>query len=295
MRELALLGATASGKTSLAIYLATKYDGVILSLDSLSIYRGIDIASAKPSLEERATIKHFGVDVIYPNEEFNVTLFFDIYRRAKEFAVENNKMLIIVGGTSFYLKAMLDGLSHKPLVSKESKTKVREALKHLEATYEMIEKEDSTYAKTITKNDKYRIEKWLEIYYETKEIPSKFLKSTLQEPLIKSIFIYELLVDREELRENIRIRTNTMIKDGLIDEVVGLEKKYSRLPKCMKAIGIKEVLAYLDGDFSLDEMREKIITNTAQLAKRQRTFNKTQFSQPIIQGNYEELVEKIQL
>lgn len=294
MRKLALLGATASGKTSLAMYLATKYDGVILSLDSLSICRGIDIASAKPSQDERETIRHFGVDVISPNEEFNVTIFFDIYKKAKEFAMQNGKTLIIVGGTSFYLKAMLDGLSHKPLVSKSSKAKVARALKHLEATYQMIEEKDSIYAKTITKNDKYRIEKWLEIYYETKEIPSRYLKSTLQAPLIKNIFIYELLLDREVLRENIRIRTNKMIQEGLIDEVVGLEKKYSRVPKCMKAIGIKEVLAYLDGHFSFDEMREKIITNTAQLAKRQRTFNKTQFSQPMIRGNYEELVEKIE-
>lgn len=294
MREIALLGATASGKTNLAMSLAKKFKSVILSLDSLSVYKEIDIASAKPTPKEMSEVKHFGINIIRADEVFNVTLFFDLYKQAKKFAKETNSSLIIVGGTSFYLKAMLSGLSDKPFISEENSAKVARYLQDIPEVYKIIQNIDSKYAKTITKNDKYRMEKWLEIYFETGEVPSQFFAKTLKEPLIKSIPIYELLVDKEILRQKITLRTENMIKIGLIAEIVELEKKYGREPRCMKAIGIKEVLAYLDGLYSLEEMREKIITNTARLAKRQRTFNKTQFAHPIIQGTHEELLERVE-
>lgn len=291
IREFALLGVTASGKTSLALELAQKYDGVILSLDSLSIYRGIDIASAKPTAEERGDIKHFGIDIINPDEIFNVTMFFTLYQEAYEYAQKNNKTLIIVGGTSFYLKAMLTGLSDKPLVSEAVQKKVSRKLTHIDEAYEFISSTDSVYAQNISSKDRYRMEKWFEIYYETGVTPSVYLKQTLKKPVIENIDIYELTIERDILREKIELRTKHMLDSGLIAEIVGLEKRYGRLPRCMKAIGIKEVLSYLDGEFSLDEMREKIVTNTYKLAKRQRTFNKSQFTNFHIQrGEKEELL-----
>lgn len=293
MKQLAILGATASGKTNLALTLANKLDGVILSLDSLSIYREIDIASAKPTKDELSQVKHFGVDVINPDEIFNVTLFFDLYNEAKEYALANNKTLVIVGGTSFYLKAMLTGLSDKPLVCEETKQKVARSLSDLGSTYELIKEIDEEYAQKITSKDTYRMEKWLEIYIETGSVPSEYLKKTLKEPIIKSIPIYELVLDRDELRQKIKLRTKQMLDNGLVAEVVGLEKKYGRLPRCMKAIGIKEVLEYLDGYYTLELMEEKIVTNTSKLAKRQRTFNKTQFTQDITRGEYDGLLEAV--
>lgn len=294
MNELAILGPTASGKTNLALTLANELNGVILSLDSLSIYKGIDIASAKPTKEELEQVKHFGVNIINPNEIFNVTLFFDLYKKAKEYAVTNNKMLVIVGGTSFYLKAMLTGLSDKPLVSEDTKQKVARSLSDVGSTFEMIKDIDEEYANKITSKDSYRIEKWLEIYYESGLVPSQYLKKTLKEPIIKDIPIFELSIDRDILRQKIRLRTSQMLEKGLVAEIVGLEKKYGRLPRCMKAIGIKEVLEYLDGFYGLKEMEEKIITNTAKLAKRQRTFNKTQFTHKIIKNEYDGLLKTIQ-
>ncbi len=293
VRELALLGATASGKTSLALKLANKLDGVILSLDSLSIYKEIDIASAKPSKEEQKSAKHFGIDVINPNEPFNVTLFFNLYNDAKKYCLDNDKTLIIVGGTSFYLKAMLSGLSDKPQINELIRNEVSKELKNLDSVYELICQIDNEYANKITNKDAYRMEKWLEIYLSTKQKPSEFLKHSMQKSVIKDIPIYELLVDKNELREKIALRTKLMIKDGLVDEIVGLEQKYSRAPRCMKAIGIKEVFEYLDGYLTLAQMEEKITTNTAKLAKRQRTFNKTQFSQEIIKDAATNLFEKI--
>ena len=282
MKELVILGPTASGKTALSIKLAQKFDGVILSLDSLSIYKDIDIASAKPTCKEREGIKHFGIDVITPDTEFNVTLFFNLYKEAKEYAIQNSKNLIIVGGTSFYLKAMLSGLSEKPNVTDEIREKVAKTLQDLPSAYEKICQTDEEYAAKITNNDSYRMEKWYEIYYVANQVPSTFLKETMKPPLLKSIPIYEIETDRDVLRERIRLRTSIMLENGLLEEIKMLESKYTRKPNCMKAIGIKEVLAYFDGEYDFEEMKEKIITNTARLAKRQRTFNKTQFAPHII-------------
>jgi tRNA dimethylallyltransferase len=275
--QFALIGTTASGKSDLALRLASKLNAIILSLDSLSVYKEIDIASAKPTKNELKKIKHFGIDEIYPNEIFNVTLFFDLYREAKKEALHKNIPLIIVGGTSFYLKAMLSGLSDKPLISKENALKVSRVLRDLKTAYEKMVKIDPITEQKIEQNDTYRIEKWYEIYYQTKEIPSHFLKRTMREPIIKQIPIFEIETDKEILRNRISLRTKNMIENGLIDEVARLEKKYSREPNCMKAIGIKEVIDYFDGVYNLKELEEKISTNTAKLAKRQRTFNKTQF------------------
>ena len=110
-KEFAIIGTTASGKSDLAFELAKELNGVILSLDSLALYKEIDIASAKPNKEQLETIKHFGVDEIYPDEEFSVGAFFEIYKNAKDFARLQDCPLIITGGSGFYLKSMLSGLA----------------------------------------------------------------------------------------------------------------------------------------------------------------------------------------
>ena len=278
MREIAILGPTASGKTALSIDLAKKLDANILSLDSLSIYKEIDIASAKPSLKERGGVKHFGIDVLCVNEAFNVTTFFELYKQAKEQSQEEGKNLIIVGGTGFYLKSMIDGVSYKPELSETTKKKVTQ---YLQNGYEIMRDIDASYAVNISSSDSYRIEKWLEIYFETNTIPSKFFEQHPKKPVIQDIELYEIEVEKELLRERISQRTQMMIDDGLIDEVFFLENKYTRAPNPMKAIGIKETLAYFDGELNLTELKEKIVINTAKLAKRQRTFNATQFEEHI--------------
>lgn len=289
MREIAILGPTASGKTSLSINLAKKLNANILSLDSLSIYKEINIASAKPTLSERENIKHFGIDVLAVNENFNVTTFFELYKKAKKQSQIESKNLIIVGGTGFYLKCMIDGVSHKPQISDDTKQKVA---KNLKDGYEMMLKYDEKYASNISSNDSYRIEKWLEIYFQTNTIPSKFFEENEKEPIAKNLELYEIDIDKEILRQRISLRTKIMLDDGLIDEVFYLESKYTREPNPMKAIGIKETLAFFDGDLNKEELKEKIITNTARLAKRQRTFNATQFKEHT-KGSVQELYEII--
>ena len=276
--QLALIGPTASGKSALAIELAHKTNAYILSLDSLAIYKEINIASAKPSIEERQSIQHFGVDVIFPHKPFDVTTFIKLYQKAKEQAIKDGKNLIIVGGTSFYLNTLINGISELPKISKETQEKSNELLKDLSSAHKFLYDIDNKYLKSITIHDRYRIEKMLNLYFQTGMSPTDYFETHPPKPSItEPLPIYEITVEREILRKRINTRTLKMIKCGLIDEVFYLEKNYTRKPNCMKAIGIKEVLAYLDGNYSKMEMKEKIVTHTAQLAKRQRTFNASQF------------------
>ncbi|MDD3342005.1 MAG: tRNA (adenosine(37)-N6)-dimethylallyltransferase MiaA [Sulfurospirillaceae bacterium] len=277
MKTIAILGPTASGKTALSIALALEHQGIILSLDSLSIYKEIDIASAKPTLEERQGIPHFGIDELLPNEPFNVVMFFELYNKALTYAKCHDKNLFIVGGTGFYLKALMDGLSQKPSISLHVKEQIQTHLHNLPETYAMIEHYDSAYAQKIASTDRYRIEKWLEIFLSANTIPSAYLISHRNKALLEDVELFEIETDKEALRKKIALRTELMLKNGLIDEVFALENHYTRAPQCMKSIGIKEVLDYFDGKYALNLLHEKITTNTVQLAKRQRTFNTSQF------------------
>ena len=277
MKTIAILGPTASGKTALSIELALKYNAYIVSLDSLSIYKEIDIASAKPSLAERQGVQHFGMDVLLPSEHFDVTMFFTLFKEAQHEALREGKNLIIVGGTGFYLKAMMEGLSIKPEISLHVKEKIDHLLLNLETSYALINAHDEAFASKIASSDRYRIEKWLEIFFTTGEIPSAYLLHTKQVPLIKEVALFEIDTPREILAQRIALRTQNMLTQGLVDEVFGLEKRYSRAPQCMKAIGIKEVLDYFDGKLTFNALSERISFNTIHLAKRQRTFNASQF------------------
>jgi len=277
-KQFALIGSTASGKTDLAIAYAKKINANILSLDSLAIYKEIDIVSAKPTLEERGGILHYGIDLISPNEPFDVTTFIDLYQKAKKASIAKNKNLVIVGGTSFYLNILLTGISELPKISETAQLKTNECLKDLKEAHIFLSKLDATYMHSITPQDRYRIGKMLNLYFETNLNPTAYFKAhPPQATITENLPIYEIEVERTVLRERIKKRTIKMIERGVIDEVFSLEKHYTREPNCMKSIGIKEVLSYLDGHYTKMEMKEKIVTHTAQLAKRQRTFNKSQF------------------
>ena len=292
MKQIAIIAPTASGKTALSIEMAHKTNSIILSLDSLSIYKEIDIASAKPTLKERNGIVHFGIDELYPNEKFDVVKFIDIYKNAKKYALEYNKNLIIVGGTGFYLKAMIDGISPMPTISDEIINRVFQKLKNLEKTYNELYKLDNEYMKNIKPNDKYRIEKVLSLYLATNTIPSVYFKQNPPIKVIDNIKLFEIIWDVKELNKRIAKRTKMMIKDGIIDETIYLEKKYTRSIAPMNSIGIKETLEYLDGKIDKNQLEEKITIATRQLAKRQRTFNKGQF-RGVIKDNIENLKGKI--
>lgn len=285
MKQIAIVGSTASGKSDLAIRLAKQIDAYVLSLDSLSIYKEIDIASAKPTQSERADIKHYGVDLLYPDQGFDAVLFTKLYQECYEDAKKDNKNIIIVGGTSFYLKVLIDGISQLPKIDTATKAQTANSLKDLAQSYKMLQQIDPKYMSHIKPNDKYRIEKALDIYYQTSTAPSEYFTKHPPAPIIKEpLDIFEISIDRQKLRDRIFGRTKNMIDNGLIDEVAMLERKYTRSPNSMKAIGIAETLDYLDGIYSLDGLIEKISINTARLAKRQATFNNTQFENIVKKG-----------
>lgn len=277
MKTVAILGPTASGKTDLALALAGRHDAAILSLDSLAIYREIDIASAKPTAKERGEIPHFGIDILYPDEHFSVKTFIDLFREAENRCRRLGKNLIIVGGTGFYLKALVGGISEMPEISEHAKSHVRKILEKGKNGYEELRRIDPVHAETIKAGDRYRIEKALQLYFETGVAPSRYFAEHPPTPVVRDLPLFEISVERSLLQKRIEKRTDRMIEAGLVDEVAALEKKYGRAPNPMKAIGIIEVLDYFDGKLSFGQMRERIVIHTRQLAKRQRTFNSTQF------------------
>lgn len=278
MKKIAILGPTASGKTDLALKLAQNHNAYILSIDSLSVYKEIDIASAKPNKEELNTIKHFGVNVFSPDQSFSVMHFFDLYRESVKACDRDNKNLIIVGGSSFYLKSLIDGISELPDFSEETIVRTKSDLNDLSKAHQFLFDLDPDQMRHISTSDRYRIEKLLLIYHETNLAPSEYFKSHEVKKIASDLEVYEIDIERAVLRERIKLRTAMMVEMGIIDEVAALEKKYGRLPNSMKAIGIVETLEYLDNKIDKKQLIELIATHTAQLAKRQQTFNRTQFS-----------------
>lgn len=273
--EFALIGPTASGKTAIANTLAYEFKAVVLSLDSLCIYKQINIANAKSEDKVLKELDYFGVNLLNVDEHFNVSLFIQEYNKAKKWAQDKQKILIITGGTSFYLKILMQGLSEK--------IEEKEVLIDNNEIYKLLQKIDPDFK--IEKNDTYRLRKWFNIYESTKEIPSLFLKRTKKKPLIETIEIYNLFWDKEELRKNIQKRTKFMLDSGLIDEAKNLFDQYDANLKPLNSIGLKECKAYLNSQISYQELENLINIHTAQLAKRQRTFNK-QFKK--IDLNYDE-------
>ena len=271
MKELAIIGTTASGKTALSLEIANKTNSIILSLDSLCVYKEIDIASAKPTKIERSDIVHFGIDEVFPNEKFDVIEFLNLYKNAKEYAEKNMKNLIIVGGTGFYLKALVDGISD----GLKENTNLDMSLND---TYNLLYSLDKEYMQKIEPNDKYRVEKAYSIYKQSGLTPSEYFLKNPKIALSPNLPIFEILWEKDELTNRISLRTKQMIKAGLIDETIYLEKKYTRAPNCMSSIGIIETLEYLDGKIDKKSLEDKIIQNTLKLAKRQNTFNKGQFT-----------------
>lgn len=277
-KQLAIIGATASGKSDLAIEVAKKLDAYILSIDSLSVYKEIDIISAKPSKSELMEVVHFGIDVLGVNEHFSAEVFRKLYDEVVLKCVQDGKNLVIVGGTAFYLKSLIDGLSELPQISGDVEKEVALGMADLARCYSRLVQADAKYMKFISPNDTYRIHKAMLIFRASGVSPSEWFAQHPPKKMTQELPIFNIEVSRDVLRERIERRTAKMLEFGAIDEVCYLEQKYARTPNAMKSIGIVEILEYLDGKCSRDEMSANISLHTAQLAKRQQTFNRTQFT-----------------
>jgi tRNA dimethylallyltransferase len=246
-------------------------------MDSLSVYRSIDIASAKPAKAERDGLDYFGLDIVDPSDRFGADEFAKEFLRAKTFCEANDRDLIIVGGSSFYLKALIGGLSPIPKISPQIKAKVTTIIENISAAFYELKTIDPIYAKKIAANDRYRIEKALLIAYSSGEPPTVWFAKNPPKPILTGAKIALVTTPIEILRERIALRARKMIENGLIEEVKNLLKNTPRSAQSMRAIGIKETIDYIDEKISIKELENLINIHTAQFAKRQRTFNDGQF------------------
>ncbi len=256
--------------------MAQELDAEIFSLDSLSIYKEINIASAKPSLKERKNIKHYALDYLNIDEKNNAPLFKTLLKDAMR--VSSKEILLIVGGSSFYLKSILEGLSRMPKLSNEEIVKIEREIATLSNPYTFLKSIDPNMAFKIHPNDTYRIHKALEIFYATHTPPSEYFKANPKKPFEHAISLFALSVEKSALANNIKQRTKNMLDCGLIEEIKALYIKYPKDSQPFKAIGVKESVLYLEKRLTLKELEEAIVSNTMKLAKRQNTFNKTQFN-----------------
>jgi tRNA dimethylallyltransferase len=294
-----LMGPTASGKSHLAMKLMSELPFEIVNADLYSTYKGLNIGTAKPLKEELIKYKHHLINILEPTMDYNVSQYCKDANKCINEILSLNKIPLIVGGTMMYIYQLLNGLSHEYHLS-DTDSKL---IKFIQNQYnnEQIVKAISSFNPALTNkisiNDSYRIEKLLERLISNKNKKNNF-KGLYQEKNLKIHIIFITIDNREFLRESIKKRTSDMLTDGLVEEVKDLLRKFNLNEKtqCMKAIGYKETLKFLNNDISLEVLNSSITIATQQLAKRQITWmNKFnidyQFSYP--ENNYHSLFDYI--
>ncbi|RLD12303.1 MAG: tRNA (adenosine(37)-N6)-dimethylallyltransferase MiaA [Chlamydiae bacterium] len=273
-RKLIILGPTSVGKSSLGIILAKKLNGEIVSLDSMQIYKGMDIGTAKPSAEELAVVPHYLIDCQPLSEKSNVASFIDKAKRIESEILNRNALPIFVGGTAMYIKAFVDGLFEGPKSSPELREELIAIANERGSEFlhrELLSPVDPITAKKIHPNDLFRIVRAIEVYRLTGKPISE--QQTQWENKNTEYRLIGLTMPRELLYKRIEERVDKMIDSGLVDEVkklksLGIEKNKT----AAQAIGYKELLSYLNGEFSLERAIELIKRNTRRFAKHQLTW-----------------------
>ena len=274
-KVIVICGPTASGKTALSIELAKKTNGEIVSCDSMQIYKEMDIGTAKPTKEEMQEIPHYMINTIFPNERYSVADYKKDAKKAIREIIKKGKVPIIVGGTGLYVDSLIYEIEYPDIKFDE---KYRQELEEqvrkdgLEKLYNKAKKIDPEAMLKISSNDKKRILRVLEIYKATgKTKTEQERKSREKEPEFDYL-VYGLNMPREKLYERINLRVDILIKQGLIKEVETIYKKYNEFPTAMQGLGYKEVVEYLEGHLTKEEMIEKIKQETRRYAKRQMTW-----------------------
>ena len=276
-KVIVICGPTASGKTALSIELAKKINGEIISSDSMQIYKDMDIGTAKPSKEEMQGIKHYLLDFVEPNQRYSVAEFKKDAESAIEEILSKGKTPIIVGGTGLYVDSLIYGIEYQDI---ELDEKYRQELEQraeaegLHKLYEEAQKIDPQAMEKISPNDKKRILRVLEIYKATGKNKTEQEIESRKNGVKYDYKVFAINWDRETLYERINKRVDIMIEQGLIQEVEQLLKKYNEFPTAMQGLGYKEVVEYLQGITTREEMIEKVKMETRRYAKRQITWFK---------------------
>ena len=270
-------GPTASGKSKLAVELAKKINGEIISADSMQIYKDMNIGTAKITNQEMQGIKHYLIDFISPEQRYSVSSFKKDAEDAIEKILSNGKTPIIVGGTGLYIDSLIYGIEFQ---DEKIDTKYREELNKiaeiegLEKLYKKAQKIDPEAMAKISANDKKRIIRVLEIYHKTGKTKTEQEKKSRKNEVKYNYKVFAITIPREKLYERINKRVDQMLEQGLIEEVEKILEKYSYFPTAMQGLGYKEVIEYLENKITKEEMIEKIKKETRHYAKRQITWFK---------------------
>ena len=274
-KVLVVCGATASGKTSLAVECAKQLNTEIISADSMLIYRRLNIGTAKPTIEEMDGVKHHLIDIISPFESFSVSDYEKVALPILEGLLAKGKTPIICGGTGFYINSLLyksqfGNVGADARVREELEAYARE--RGTTALHELLRDKDPESAKILHENDVKRVIRALEIYYVT----GKRKSEQRDDPIPRFNFVcVSINHPREALYERIHLRVDQMIEEGLIEEVEGLMAQgITKDLQCMQGIGYKEILEGKEKGYTIEEIAELIKKNTRNYAKRQVTFFK---------------------
>lgn len=271
-----LTGPTAAGKTKLSIALAQSVNGEIISADSMQVYRHMNIGSAKIRTEEMQGIKHYLIDILEPSEDFNIVLFQEYAKNAINEIHSKGKIPIIVGGTGFYIQSVLYDINFEENISDTSIRKELEEIARQKGSaflHDMLKECDETSAEQIHENNVRRVIRAIEFYRQTGKKISEHNDMERRKESVYDSRYFVLTDDRKRLYENIDIRVDRMIKDGLVDEVKTLiNMGCKRDSTAMQGLGYKEIISYLEGEITLDEAIYIIKRDTRHFAKRQLTW-----------------------
>ena len=272
-----ILGPTAAGKTELSIKLAREFDAEIISADSMQVYKDMDIGTAKVTVDIQNTIPHHMIDILTPDGDFSVA----DYQKKVDKLIPNiysrNKLPLLVGGTGLYIKALIEGfllpeMDNDPDLRKKLRKQARE--KGNKYVHNKLAKIDPQLAKKLHPNDLRRVIRGIEIYKQTGKTKTYFIEKQSQNPDRYKALKIGLYREREELYQRINKRVDNMIEQGLVREVKNLLANYELSKTAKQALGYKEIIAYLDGQFDLEEALRRIKRDTRHFAKKQLTWFK---------------------
>ena len=273
---LILTGPTAVGKTDLSIALAKKINGAVISADSMQVYRGMDIGSAKVTREEMQGVPHYLIDVLNPEDEFHVVRFQEMAKSALQEIYAKKQIPIIAGGTGFYIQALLYDID---FTEQDEDTELRAHFAALakehgnEYLHEMLRRVDPASAKIIHANNVKRTIRALEYFEKTGQTISKHNEQERAKESPYDFRYFVLTDERAHLYERIDHRVDLMLEAGLVDEVKCLrEQGCHKGMVSMQGLGYKEILAYLDGEYPLEEAVRILKRDTRHFAKRQLTW-----------------------
>lgn len=266
-----ILGPTACGKASVGREIARRVNGQILSVDSMKLYRGMNIGTASPPPEILQEIPHHGIDIVDPTEGYSVSMYLDYFKTAVSRIRSEGSIPIAVGGTSLYLKSMYDGLFEGPTRNEAIRQELNQRIETegLEALHAELSRVDPESSKRIHPNDMKRVVRALEVY-KIAGTPISVLQTQWQESQTRPDYLrIGLRRDKEDLNHRINMRVKRMVEAGLFEEVKSLMESPGLSPEASMAVGYAEVIDHFEGKMGYDEAIERIKINSRQLAKKQ--------------------------